>query len=70
MTEQEIPPETSIITLGLGQMSAAKGSGTVLTCLGIGSCVALCAYDPASEVGGMVHMVLPRSGEGRRQQPP
>ena len=66
MMQRETQPESNV-TLGLGQLHAAKGSDTVLTCLGIGSCVALSAYDPASKVGGMAHMVLPRSGEGKGQ---
>lgn len=54
------------IVLGLGELRAAKGEDTVLIGLGLGSCVALCAYDPVSKVGGMAHMVLPSSNEGRK----
>ena len=53
--------------LGLGQMKAGQAAGgpnRVLLCLGLGSCVALSAYDPVSRVGGMAHMVLPHSQEG------
>ena len=55
------------ITLGLGELRAATGADTVLACLGLGSCVAMCAYDPVSKVGGMAHMVLPRRGESTGQ---
>lgn len=53
------------VTLGLGQLKAAKGDDIVLACLGLGSCVAICAWDPGSKVGGMAHMVLPNSGDAR-----
>jgi chemotaxis protein CheD len=53
------------IVLGLGQLHAAKEADTVLVCLGLGSCIGLSVYDPVSKVGGMAHMVLPSSSEGR-----
>jgi chemotaxis protein CheD len=30
-----------------------------LTCIGLGSCIALCVYDPVAKVGGLAHMLLP-----------
>ena len=57
--------EKTDIMLSLGQLRAAQGEGIVLISLGLGSCVALCAYDPVTKVGGMAHMVLPeRSANG------
>ena len=56
---------TSTVTLGLGELHATSDSEAILSCLGLGSCVALCLYDPATKVGGMGHMVLPASVEGR-----
>ena len=38
---------------------------TVLMCLGLGFCVALCLHDPQAAVGGMAHMVLPSSRDAR-----
>ncbi len=63
MTTQSTGERTDIV-LGLGQLRAAKGNDTVLICLGLGSCVGFCAYDPISRVGGMAHIVLPTSSEG------
>ncbi len=51
--------------LGLGEWAVSSDRDTVLTCLGLGSCVALVVHDPAAGVGGMAHMVLPESGAGR-----
>lgn len=62
--ETKVEEKTDIV-LSLGQLRAAQGEGIVLISLGLGSCVALCAYDPVSKVGGMAHMVLPgRSANG------
>lgn len=56
--------------VGLGEIKLAQDSDAILTCLGLGSCVALCAYDPVTRVGGMAHIVLPNSdGVPGRQHP-
>lgn len=55
------------IVLGLGEWRVTADPAATLVCLGLGSCVALCARDPLNKIGGMVHMVLPDSGEGRVQ---
>jgi chemotaxis protein CheD len=51
---------TSVIetTLSLGEWAVTDGRDGVLTCLGLGSCVAFIAYDPVARVGGVAHMVL------------
>ncbi len=64
MTDQSAQRGKDLV-LGLGELRAGRGDDTVLVSLGLGSCVALCAYDPVSKVGGMAHMVLPHSSEGR-----
>lgn len=46
--------------VGMSEIKICKGSG-VLTCLGLGSCIGVIAYDPVSEVAGMVHVMLPES---------
>lgn len=32
-----------------------------IVCLGLGSCVAIILYDPVSRIGGVVHVLLPKS---------
>ncbi len=32
-----------------------------LTCLGLGSCVAVILYDPSTKTGGIVHVLLPKA---------
>jgi chemotaxis protein CheD len=54
------------VVVGLGQLYVKKAP-SVLVCLGLGSCIALSIYYPATTVGGMVHIVLP-DGMGRANQ--
>ena len=49
------------IMVGLGEAFVSRDAGLVLTCIGIGSCVAISVFDPLLRVGGMAHMVLPES---------
>lgn len=56
------------VVLGLSEWHVADEAEAVLTCLGLGSCVALCLHDVVSGVGGMAHMVLPDSALGRGGQ--
>ena len=62
LLKQETQLETVVV--GLGEMQVSKDTSVVLACLGLGSCISLCAYDPVSKVAGMAHIVLP-SSEGR-----
>ena len=62
--------ERADVILGLGKLRAARGDDVVLTSLGLGSCVALCAYDPVTKVGGMAHMVLPERNSSAREPSP
>lgn len=52
-------------TLSLGEWAVTNDTDAVLTCLGLGSCVAFIAHDAAARVGGMAHVVLPDSSQGR-----
>ncbi|AIC15216.1 chemotaxis protein CheD [Nitrososphaera viennensis] len=50
--------ETSV---GMGELHVADNKkDTVLTTF-VGSCIALCLYDPQSKVGGMAHIMLPEN---------
>jgi chemotaxis protein CheD len=51
----------SAINVGIGELSISKDSNQVLKCVGIGSCIALCAYDPVAGMGGIAHFLLPCS---------
>ena len=48
-----------LILVGLGEIRVTKNPQSVLTCLGLGSCIGVAAYDPQAKVAGMSHIVLP-----------
>lgn len=54
------------IMLSLGEWAVSDDPERELVCLGLGSCVAFCAYDPQKHIAGMAHMVLPDSDHGKR----
>ena len=43
----------------MGELAVARGNALITTG-GIGSCLAIIAYDPESKVGGMAHAMLPQ----------
>lgn len=57
------PPEMR--SLNLGEWAVTGVPDAVLSCLGLGSCVALTVFDSATGAAGMAHVVLPDSTQGR-----
>jgi chemotaxis protein CheD len=55
--------------VGLGAIVSSRTSTDVLVAHALGSCIAVCLYDPEVCAGVMAHVVLPE-GEGRRQRRP
>jgi chemotaxis protein CheD len=48
------------VAVGLGEARVVDpGSGEYLVAYGLGSCVAMCLFDPASRVAGLAHVLLP-----------
>lgn len=68
MTTQTTTQRTDVV-LGLGQMRATNDPSLALVCLGLGSCVAVCMYDPIAQVAGMAHVVLPATTNGAAPHP-
>lgn len=52
-------PAGSAVPVGLGEMYVAKDGEIVAYSLG--SCVAICLFDPLVKAGGLAHVVLPAS---------
>jgi len=48
------------ILVGMADMNSAKHP-TMLTTLGLGSCVGIALYDPVAKVAGLAHCMLPDS---------
>ncbi len=57
------------VHVGMADMKVLKGSGTFV-CIGLGSCIGVAALDPITKVGGMLHVMLPESFEGREGEKP
>ena len=58
------PPEAGRLFLQGGQIVASADGAAVVTILG--SCVAVCLFDPRAGVGGMNHYLLPIAAEQDR----
>lgn len=50
--------EKGSVVIGMGESAVSATPGVVLMCIGLGSCIAVTAYDKAAKIGGMVHIVL------------
>ena len=54
------------ILVGMGEYRVVNDS-TKLTCVGLGSCVALVLQDTRKQIGGMAHIMLPSRDEARNK---
>jgi chemotaxis protein CheD len=52
-----VPGNGTAIGVGLGQLHVAREGE--LVAYSLGSCVAICLFDPVARVAGMAHVVLP-----------
>jgi chemotaxis protein CheD len=50
----------TIVSIGMGEMKVTNDPSVSLCCVGLGSCIGFCVYDPIARIGGMAHMVLPQ----------
>lgn len=49
------------IVVGIGEYAVSNDADAVIVTHALGSCVAVCLWDPVARVGGMVHVLLPDS---------
>ncbi len=56
------------VKVGVGEL-AVTADGETLTTSGLGSCVAVAIGDPETGVRGLLHAMLPRSGESETTAP-
>ena len=52
--------------VSIGEMVVSDVPEDVLIAYGLGSCVAVCLYDPVVKVGGMLHALLPSASAADR----
>ena len=57
-----IATSTSVIAVGLGDLFVS--SAEELVAYSLGSCVAICLWDPVTKVAAMAHVVLPTAPAG------
>jgi chemotaxis protein CheD len=49
------------IVIGIGEYAVSNDPDSTIITHALGSCVAVCLWDPVAKVGGMVHVLLPDS---------
>jgi len=49
------------IVVGVGDMAVSNNSAAILSTYALGSCIGIAAYDPSTQVSGMLHIMLPES---------
>jgi len=47
--------------VGIGEFAVGTGPAGLIVTHALGSCVAVCIYDPTTKVGGLLHFLLPES---------
>ncbi|HHY05626.1 MAG TPA: chemotaxis protein CheD [Clostridia bacterium] len=52
------------VKIGIAEFKIARTPISIIT-TGLGSCVGVCLWDPIIKIGGMVHIMLPDSKQGR-----
>ena len=55
------------IIVGIGEMAVADRPDDVIVTYALGSCVAVCLFDPAAHVAAMLHFLLPESSINTRR---
>ncbi|OQY08539.1 MAG: chemotaxis protein CheD [Marinitoga sp. 4572_148] len=54
--------------IGIGEYFASKSPDILIT-LGLGSCVGVCLWDKNKKVGGLIHVMLPKSPDKDVKKP-
>jgi len=49
------------LDIGIGEWKVSRKADDELKTYALGSCVAVCAYDPSNQVAGLIHIALPDS---------
>jgi chemotaxis protein CheD len=68
----EAPCVPRRLVIGIGELAVSNRAGDVIVTHALGSCIAVCVFDPVALVGGMLHFLLPEARinpERARQQP-
>lgn len=62
MTNEAPDPASSRwLRVGIGELAVSDKPEDVITTVALGSCVAVCLWDPAAGVAGLLHFLLPEA---------
>ena len=64
------PAQRNVVVVRVADLAAARGPDGVVQTVGLGSCVAIVLYDPATTVGGLAHILLPSLAQTRDRDNP
>jgi len=56
-----VPSRAERIIIGIGEFAVTTNGQAEIVTHGLGSCVAVCLWDPVSHVSGMLHFLLPEA---------
>ena len=59
----------NIHSISIGGIAVSASAADVLVAYGLGSCVAICLYDPVAHIGGMLHALLPSAPSQNGKNP-
>ena len=54
-------PAPNRVVIGIGEMAVSAEKGGRITTHAVGSCIAVCIFDPLAGVAGMLHFLLPEA---------
>jgi chemotaxis protein CheD len=57
-----------LLAVTIGAVVTSKVPDEVLVAYGLGSCIAVCLYDPVARAGGMLHALLPTAPDKSKTQ--
>ena len=55
------PTPVDRIVIGIGELAVSTNRGALITTHAVGSCIAVCVFDPVASVAGMLHFLLPEA---------
>lgn len=58
-------PRDNQITIGVADMKLSNNPDSTLVTYSLGSCLGITIYDPLVKVGGLLHVMLPESGNDK-----
>jgi chemotaxis protein CheD len=56
-----VPGRAERVVIGIGDIAVTTSPGAEIVTHALGSCVAVCVWDPETHVAGMLHFLLPES---------